>query len=166
MTGTVAQQYSFVVARRSHNTNRMAFIAFALIAIGAVSFFIGMRGPHFISIAGKGPLGIPTGLLGRGQVRFYSYRDRAGDELRFILARDSGGELHAAMDACRSCYTYHKGYTTLNGYLICKFCGNRYKLSAMPAGLASCVPVKLSFKTDGQFAKVDTAELERNRQLF
>jgi len=70
------------------------------------------------------------------------------------------------MDACQRCYAYHKGYVTSDGYLVCKLCGNRYKLAAMSKGLASCVPVKLAFKTDGQTAKIDTAELEHNRHLF
>jgi len=70
------------------------------------------------------------------------------------------------MDACQRCYTYHKGYLTADGYLVCKLCGNRYKLAVMSKGLASCVPVKLSLKTDGQTAKIDTAELEHNRHLF
>jgi uncharacterized membrane protein len=86
--------------------------------------------------------------------------------LRFLLARDSGGALHAAMDACQRCYGYHKGYVTSDGYLVCKLCGNRYKLAVMSKGLASCVPVKLAFKTDGQTATIHTAELEHNRHLF
>jgi uncharacterized membrane protein len=101
-----------------------------------------------------------------GSVEFYSYRDRAGVELRFLLARDSGGALHAAKDACQRCYGYHKGYVTWDGYLVCKLCDNRYKSAGMSKGLASCVPVKLSFKTDGQTARIDTAELEHNRHLF
>jgi uncharacterized membrane protein len=124
------------------------------------------HGPHFIQVSGDGVVAIPTHDLKPDSVKFYSYSDRAGAELRFLLARDSGGTLHAAMDACRRCYTYHQGYVTSDGYLVCKLCGNRYKLAAMSKGLASCVPVKLSIKTDGQTAKIGTAELERNRGLF
>jgi uncharacterized membrane protein len=133
---------------------------------GTAAFSITMRGLGFISVQGGDSVIIPTDTLGRGQVRFYSYRDRAGEQLRFILGRDSGGEVHAAMDACQRCYTYHKGYVSSHGYLVCKLCGNRYKLAMMSKGLASCVPAKLSFKTDGKTAKIDTAELEHNRHLF
>jgi uncharacterized membrane protein len=104
--------------------------------------------------------------LGPGEAKFYSYRDGAGAELRFILARDSAGGVHAAMDACQRCYTYHQGYVSSDGYLVCKLCGNRYKLRAMTSALASCVPVKLSLKIAGQTARISTAELERNRGLF
>jgi len=124
------------------------------------------HGPYFIEVTGDGAVAIQTRDLKPGSAEFYSYRDRAGAELRFLLARDSDGGLHAAMDACQRCYTYHKGYVTSDGYLVCKLCGNRYKLTAMSKGLASCVPVKLSFKSNGQTAKIDTAELERNRHLF
>ena len=124
------------------------------------------QGPRFIQVAGDGVVAIQTRDIQPGSVKFYSYRDRAGAELRFLLARDSGGALHAAMDACQRCYSYHKGYLTADGYLVCKLCGNRYKVAGMEQGLASCVPVKLSFKTDGQTAKIDTAELEHNRYLF
>jgi hypothetical protein len=44
---------------------------------------------------------------------------------------------------------------------------DRYNLAAMSKGLASCFSVKLLFKTDSwQTRKIDTAELERNRNLF
>ena len=44
---------------------------------------------------------------------------------------------------------------------------DRYNLAAMSKGLAPCVSVKLLFKTDSwQTTKIDTGELERNRNLF
>jgi uncharacterized membrane protein len=138
----------------------------ALTAAGLIAFLGLAQGPRFIPVAGDEVVGIQTSDLKPGSVNFYSYRDRAGAELRFLLARDSDGALHAAMDACQRCYGYHKGYATSDGYLVCKLCGNRYKLAAMSKGLASCVPVQLSFKTNGQTAKIDTEELERNRHLF
>jgi uncharacterized membrane protein len=140
------------------------FVGLALLAAGA--FSIGMRGPSFISVSGGDFILIPTDSLSKGDVRFYSYRDRAGEELRFILGRDSGGEVHAAMDACQRCYTYHKGYASSHGYLVCKLCGNRYKLAAIKSGIASCVPGTLSLEKTGQRARISTAELERNRGLF
>ena len=138
----------------------------ALTAASLIGFLAVAQGPRFIQVAGDGVVGIQTSDLKPGSVKFYSYRDKAGAELRFLLARDPDGALHAAMDACQRCYGYHKGYVTSDGYLVCKFCGNRYKLADMSRGLASCVPVKLSFKTDRETAKINTSELERNRQLF
>jgi uncharacterized membrane protein len=138
-----------------------AFTGLGLIALLPIA-----QGPNFIQVTGDGVVAINTGDLRWGSAKFYSYRDRAGAELRFLLGRDSDGALQAAMDACQRCYAYHKGYVTSDGYLVCRLCGNRYKLAAISKGLASCVPVKLSFKTDGHTAKIDTAELEHNRHLF
>jgi uncharacterized membrane protein len=138
-----------------------------LLAAGTASFFISNQAPSFISVGSDSDLvNIPTDTLARGQVRFYSYRGRAGEELRFILGRDSDGEVHAAMDACERCYTYHKGYISSHGYLVCKWCGNRYKLQAMESGLASCVPIKLPIQVMGQRVKIKSADLEHNRALF
>lgn len=153
------------MARRTRK-RKLALIGLALVVAGAALLSIGTRGPAFISVSGSGSVVIPTDTLARGQVRFYSYRDRAGEELRFILSRDSDGEIHAAMDACQRCYSYHKGYVSTHGYLVCKWCGNRYKLQAMESGLASCVPVKLPIRTTGQTLKIKPADLEHNRALF
>jgi|GEM_PF-1863481 len=159
-------QYPSIVARRSSNTRTLRFIGLVLIVAGAASLSIRMRGRDFTSVSGADSVTVPTDTLGRGQVRFYSYRNRSGEKLRFFLGRDSGGEVHAAIDACQRCYTYHKGYVSSHGYLVCKLCGNRYKLDAMTSGIASCAPVKLSMKMAGQAVRVSTAELERNSGLF
>ena len=59
---------------------------------------------------------------------------------------DSAGRVKGAFDACQRCYIYHQGYLNSAGELICRFCGNRYKLEAMEFGLESCVPKKLPFQ--------------------
>jgi uncharacterized membrane protein len=124
------------------------------------------HGPRFINVTGESAVAIQAGDLKPGSVEFYSYRDRAGAELRFLLARDPGGAIHGAMDACQRCYSYHKGYIASDGYLVCKLCGNRYKLATMESGRASCVPVKLPIQVSGQGVKIKSADLERQRGLF
>jgi uncharacterized membrane protein len=143
-----------------------------LVVIGALVGVLGMfalgvaRGPDFIRVAGGDVIAIQTDELQPGSVKFYSYRDPAGAELRFLLARDSGGRLHAAMDACRRCYIYHEGYASSDGKLVCRFCGNRYKLEGLESGLASCVPVKLPIWVAGHTVNIKPADLERERGLF
>ncbi|MBV8451790.1 MAG: DUF2318 domain-containing protein [Deltaproteobacteria bacterium] len=160
-------QYSSIVARGSNPTQTLRLIVLAILVAAAASFLISTRPPSFISVrSDSDSVSIRTDALDRGQVRFYSYRDQAGEELRFILGRDSGGRVHAAMDACQRCYTYHKGYAWSHGYLICKFCGNRYKLEAMESGLASCVAVKLPIQVTRHTVNIKSAELERQRRLF
>jgi uncharacterized membrane protein len=165
LDGASGLQYLSIVAQR-FSKRAQGLIALALLVAGTALLSIGMRGPSFISVSGGNSVIIPIDTLGKGQVRFYSYSDRAGKELRFILGRDSSGEVHAAMDACQRCYTYHKGYVSSHGYLVCKWCGNRYKLEAMESGLASCVPVKLPIQIIGQRVKIKSVDLEHERGLF
>lgn len=115
---------------------------------------------------GDTTLVIPGSGLVRGAVRFFCYRDRAGERLRFILARDSDAGVHAVFDACRQCYKFHKGYSVSGGYLVCRLCGNRYALKEMQAGKASCVPVKLPLVQRGDKVEVRVADLRRGRSLF
>jgi uncharacterized membrane protein len=155
------------VSRGSKSSRTLKRIVLALLAAGTGPFFITSQAPSFISVrTDSDSVIIPTQTLDRDQVKFYSYRDRAGEELRFILARDSNGEVHAAMDACQRCFTYHKGYIWSHGYLVCKFCGNRYKLQAMETGLGSCVPVRLPMRASGHNVNIKSAALERERGLF
>jgi uncharacterized membrane protein len=151
--------------RRPSYSARVTIVAVALMA-GALLFFVRMRMIGFIPVSGGDSLIITTDTLGRAQTRFYSYHDQAGEELRFILGRDSGGQVHAVMDACQRCYRYHQGYVSSGDYLVCKFCGNRYRLEAMESGLASCVPVKLPAQISRRSVNVKTADLERERGLF
>ena len=152
--------------RRKSSGNWSVLLIIGSFAVGLIALLHVASGTRFTKVTGDSVIAIHTQDLKPGSVEFYSYRDRAGTELRFLLARDSGGVLHAAMDACQRCYTYHQGYLTADGYLVCKFCGNRYKLAEMSHGLASCVPVKLPFKADGQTAKIDIAALRHGRYLF
>jgi uncharacterized membrane protein len=156
-----------IVARRSKSTRTLKLALLVLLVAGTASFFLTSRGPSFIPVRSDcDSVIIPTGTLDKEQVKFYSYRDRAGEELRFILARDSNGEVHAAMDACERCYMYHKGYIWSHGYLVCKFCGNRYKLQTMESGLASCVPVRLPIRVTSHNVNIKSADLEHKRGLF
>ena len=132
----------------------------------AVSLSAMARAPEFTPVSANPSISIETNDLGRGDMRFFSYRDRAGDQIRFLLARDSTGRIKGAIDACQRCSMYRKGYVSSGGYLVCRYCGNRYKLEAMESGLASCVPVKLPFQMTGHTVTIKPADLERERGLF
>jgi uncharacterized membrane protein len=94
-------------------------------------------------------IGIETNDLRPGDVRFFTYRGQTGDQIRFLLARNATGRVKAAFDGCQRCYIYHKGYASSRGGLLCRFCGNRYKLEAMESGPRIVVPVKLPFQMTG-----------------
>ena len=142
------------------------FIAAGLLALAAILFAMIAAGPRYTPVSANSSISIETNDLRQGDVHFYTYRDRAGDQIRFLLARDATGQTKAAFDACERCYMYHKGYASSRGALLCRFCGNRYKLEAMESGLASCVPVKLPFQIVGHTVNIKPADLERGRGLF
>ena len=142
------------------------FIAAGLLALAAMLFAAIAAGPRYIAVSANSSVSIETNDWQRGDVHFFKYRDRAGDQIRFLLARDATGRTKAAFDACNRCYPYHKGYASSRGALFCRFCGNKYKLEAMESGLASCVPVKLPFQMAGQTVNIKPADLESARGLF
>jgi uncharacterized membrane protein len=139
---------------------RIALVVLAIIAVSTTVLSRIIRGPHFIAVFGDDVITIDLHDLGPGSVNFYSYKNGAGTQLRFLLARDSHGALHGAMNACRRCYLYHKGYTSSGGYLVCRYCGNRYKLEEMSRGLSSCVPINIPVQVNGQTAQIKRADLE------
>lgn len=132
----------------------------------AVSLSAMARAPEFTPVSANPSISIDANNLGRGNIRFFTYRDRAGDQIRFLLARDSTGRIKGAIDACQRCSMYRKGYVSSRGDLVCRYCGNRYKLEAMESGLAYCAPVKLPFQMTGQTVTIKPADLERERGLF
>jgi uncharacterized membrane protein len=142
------------------------FIAGGLLALAAILFAAIAAGPRYIPVSANSSVSIETNDLRQGDVRFFAYRARAGDQIRFLLARDATGRTKAAFDACERCYIYHKGYASSRGALFCRFCGNKYKLEAMESGLASCVPVKLPFQIAGHIVSIKPADLENARGLF
>ncbi len=143
---------------------RALFVVSALVL--AVASFAMATGPRFTEITANPIIAIGTGDLRPGDVKFFAYRDDAGRRLRFLLGRDSSGKIVGAADACERCYFYGKGYASSGGDLICRYCGNRYKLNALGTGVASCVPVKMPFRIRGQTVEINPADLERRRDLF
>jgi uncharacterized membrane protein len=97
--------------------------------------------------------------------RLFCYND-AGKQLRFVLARGRDGKIRAAFDACRQCYTFHRGYKIEHGELICRVCGNRYPIDHMTEGKASCVPVNLRHEISGDSVTVRKSDLDTGRTLF
>lgn len=118
------------------------------------------------TVQGKDAIEISIARLMRGTVNFFCYRDSAGQKLRFLLTRGEDGTIRSVMDACRQCYAFHKGYRISGDYLICGLCGTRYRLKEIQSGKASCVPVSLPFRQNGENVQVKVADLEKWRSLF
>ena len=140
-------------------------LAGVLIAVAAAAMF-GMAGERYTMVTGRDVLSIDLSTLAPGSARKYGYADAAGNRLRFLLARGSDGQVRSVFDVCRQCYSYHKGYAISGNELICRVCGNRYKIDQMTAGKASCVPVALAHSEDRGTAKIKVADVVAGRSFF
>ena len=121
--------------------------------------------PHCTSVTGGDSIQVPLANLALGAASFFCYSD-AGDQLRFVLARDDAGIVHSVLDACHQCSSFHKGYTAAHDEVVCRLCGNRYAIKALEAGKASCVPVALPNRQHDGMVEVKVADLRQGRQLF
>jgi uncharacterized membrane protein len=135
-------------------------------AIVAVALTASAMRPRCTQVAGDRQISIPLAQIARGAIAFFCYHDQAGDRVRFILARDQDGKVHSVLDACHRCYSYHEGYASSHGDLVCRYCGNRYKLKTMEKGQASCVPVSLPSRQRNGLIVVQVSDLKRGRALF
>jgi uncharacterized membrane protein len=134
----------------------------AVVALAALS---GLR-QSCTEVTGSESVSIPLSNLVNGRASFFCYRDRAGARIRFILARDQHGVVHSAFDACARCARYHQGYAGARGELICRYCGNRDRLSEMEHGEASCVPERLPSIQKQQRIEIKVSDLEKERDQF
>lgn len=154
--------------RRSRRKLRARLILpVAAVLLVATAAYLGADvRPSATPIFGTGVLSIPASDLRAGEVKFFSYRADAASEIRFLLARDSDGHLQGAFDACQRCYTYRRGFRSSGGYLICRVCGNRYKLDRLTTGIATCAPGTLRYQSTGQTVQIQTSDLQGARGLF
>jgi uncharacterized membrane protein len=155
------------VSRSTQNSGRWAVpLTYGLLAIAAIFVAAMLRGPQYAEVAADPLDYIQIKNLPPGEVRFFAYPDNAGDKIRFLLARDSAGRTKAAFDACQRCYIHNKGYARSHGTLICRYCGNEYRLESMESGIAYCAPVTLPIQVSGQTVSVRAVDLEQGRPLF
>jgi uncharacterized membrane protein len=147
-------------------TKLTTILVIVALAIGIVVAAGPIFAPRCSPVSGGSVVTTPLDSLTPGTARFFCYRDRAGHEVRFVLARARDGVVRSVFDACRQCYRFHKGYTVADGYLVCRLCGNRYRLDEMQTGMASCQPVHLENSQHGNTVEVRIVALEKGQQLF
>jgi uncharacterized membrane protein len=146
---------------------RVKILAGLVLAAGAAFLtYTTMTGCIAVTADANGELGISTAPIHPGHAQLYCYTDDAGKKLRFILARGDDGKVRSAFDACRQCFTFHRGYRIANGELICRVCGNHYPLDHMTEGKASCVPVALSHEDNAGIVHIKAADLKSGSALF
>jgi uncharacterized membrane protein len=137
-----------------------------LIGTAAIVAALPILRPRCTELRGDQSVSVSFAGLTAGAARLFCYRDRAGERLRFLLARGSDGRIRAVFDACRQCYKFHQGYEVVHGMLICRQCGNRYPIDHMTKGQASCVPVSLPHQADGSKIEIKVSDLKSGASLF
>ena len=156
---------SAVARARSKLPGRIVIASGVFLTAVTMALAVVGVGPRITQLAGRDSVSIPGGELGRGEIRFFSYRDDGGKQIRFILGRDRVGKVAGAFDACQQCSQYRKGYTSSRGYLVCRICGNRYPLVSR-AGVGSCAPIGLTVQDSGKTVTVETRQLKEHAALF
>jgi uncharacterized membrane protein len=145
---------------------RIRILVAAAVATVAIAATISLAKPGCTAVGGKDSLEISGHSLDKGSAKVFCYRDEAGRNLRFVLARGTDGKVRSVMDACAQCYNFHKGFKFSDGWLICRLCGNRYPINHILTGKASCVPVAVpSTETNGRVT-IQTADLSKFGWLF
>jgi uncharacterized membrane protein len=144
---------------------RLKILGGLLLAAGAM-FLIFTATSDCTMVSGGGDVAVNVSALRPGSARLFCYTDDAGKRLRFVLARGDDGKVRSVFDACRQCFTFHRGYRIVNGDLICRVCGNHYPLDRMTQGKASCVPVSLAHEGEPGVVHIKTADLKAGRAFF
>ncbi len=159
------QPWSVMARSKAKLTGRLIIASAVILTVVTMALAAVGLGPRFTHVTGKDAVRIASADVRRGDIRFFTYRDDGGKEIRFILGRNESGQAQGAFDACQQCAQYRKGYTSSRGYLVCRFCGNRYRLDAT-AGLGSCAPIRLPLHEAGSAITVETSDLMKHRGLF
>lgn len=104
--------------------------------------------------------------IAAGGGRFHAYRAKSGIVVNVLVYRDGSGTPHALLDACHTCSRWKQGYLLEHGEVVCRKCGERYKLDALARGVGSCVPMPLNAEQRGGELAIPAGELEAAAQYF
>jgi uncharacterized membrane protein len=114
----------------------------------------------------EGAVAVEVGGIEAGAARFFTFRAPSGKTADFFVYRESGGQAHAALDACRTCFRWKKGYRLEGGKMVCIYCGMRFGLDTLAEGIGSCVPIALQTVRDGSRLVIPVGELEEGLRYF
>ena len=132
----------------------------------AVGFLIFTSTSNCRMVTGRDDVSVNVAAMRPGSAQLFCYTDDAGKRLRFVLARGTDGKIRSVFDACRQCFTFHRGYLVVGGELICRVCGNHYRIDRMTEGKASCVPASLPHEDASGTVRIRTADLRTGHMLF
>ncbi len=136
-----------------------------VLAVG-VGFLVFTSSSNCRMVTGREAVDVNVSAMRPGSAQLFCYTDDAGKRLRFVLARGTDGKVRTVFDACRQCFTFHRGYQVVGGELICRVCGNHYRIDRMAEGKASCVPASLPHEDGSGVVRIKTSDLQAGHALF
>ena len=145
--------------------NGFKILGGAVLAAG-VGFLIFTSTSNCRMVMGRDSIDVNVSAMRPGSAQLFCYTDDAGKKLRFVLARGTDGKMRSVFDACRQCFTFHRGYQVVGGDLICRICGNHYRIDRMAEGKASCVPASLPHEDASGTVRIRTADLQAGHAFF
>ena len=145
--------------------SRFKILGGAVLAAG-MGFLIFTSTSNCRIVTGQDEVSVNVSAMRPGSAQLFCYTDAAGKRLRFVLARGTDGKMRSVFDACRQCFTFHRGYQIVGGELICRVCGNHYPIDRMTEGKASCVPASLPHEDASGRLRIRTADLRAGHTLF
>lgn len=158
------------MSRRDQTRARGALLAVAaalFLAALAPAWGCSPRGAKYPEVrALNGTVSVVVQELAAGSVRFLTFRDASGRTADFFVYRESGGTARAALDACRTCARFRKGYRLEDGQVVCVYCGMRYELDRLAEGIGSCVPIALPVARTGDRLHIAAEALEEGLRYF
>ncbi len=95
---------------------------------------------------------------------FYTYHADGKRINFFVLKGEHSTE--AYLDACMRCYPHKKGFRVEGFFLVCRYCGSRYPLDKLKAGLGTCYPIPLKAEIKGHYLYISTETLKKAERYF
>ena len=143
-----------------------AALCLAALALAAISGCArgGAKYPEVRAL--DGTVSIVTADLPAGAARFFTFRDASGRTADFFVYRESGGTARAALDACRTCARFRKGYRLQDGRMVCISCKRRFEIDALATGSGSCVPIALPVEHASDRVHIAAEALEEGVRYF
>lgn len=101
-----------------------------------------------------------------GQARFYRYVTATGQETRFFIVKSRDGAVHAALDACDSCFRDRRGFRQAGDHLICNRCGRAVLPQHVNVLRGGCNPLSVDHTVEGERVIIRAAVLEQGGSYF
>jgi len=128
----------------------LVVVLFAVVLATQFVWEGGLTRPKYLTAprVAQGVMQLDVADLGRSSVRFYSYLSPANQEVRFLVARDSAGEIQTAFDAAESDFKLRRGFRQEGDWIVNNKCGTSCKLADIATG-GGCRPIPFAHRVAG-----------------